>query len=108
MFSNKIKIILIFLLFYQSPLLSKSNSFNDFNSNNISKYFSGIVAYENKDNFEALKFFKSSKFLIKQHNSYIKRSSLSFSYSFDIYVLAFIFDFYFNFYFFLAGNHTNI
>ena len=58
---KKIKIISIFLLFYQSPLFSKSNSFNDFNSSNLSKYFSGIVAFENKDNSEALNYFNSSK-----------------------------------------------
>jgi len=66
------KFVLI-LLFYQSPLYSKSNTLNDFNSHYLSNYFSGIVAYENKDNSEALEFFKSSKALIKQHNSYLER-----------------------------------
>jgi len=77
MFSNKIKIILIFLLFYQSPLLSKSNSFNDFNSNNISKYFSGIVAYENKDNSNALNYFNSSKILLDRHDPYLEKFIMS-------------------------------
>ena len=58
---------------YQSPLLSKSNSFNEFDSKNLSKYFSGIVAFDNENNFEALNFFKSSKFLIKKHNTYLKK-----------------------------------
>ena len=40
---------------------------------NLSNYFSGIVAYDNKDNSEALKFFKSSKLLIKHHNSYLEK-----------------------------------
>ena len=31
------------------------------------------MAYENKNNFKALKFFKSSKFLIKEHSSYLER-----------------------------------
>ena len=66
------KFILI-LLFYQSPLYSKNKTFNDFNSLYISNYFSGIVAYENKDNSEALKYFQTSKFLIKRHNSYLKK-----------------------------------
>jgi tetratricopeptide (TPR) repeat protein len=66
------KLILI-LLFYQSSLYSKSKTLNDFNSSHLSNYFSGIVAYENKNNSDALKFFQSSKFLIKQHNSYLKR-----------------------------------
>jgi len=66
------KLILIILL-YQSPLYSKSKILNDFNSRYLSNYFSGIVAYENKDNTEALRFFQSSKFLIKRHNSYLEK-----------------------------------
>ena len=60
------------LLFYQSPLYSKNKTLNDFNSHHLSNYFSGIVAYENNDNSEALKFFKSSKSLIKKHDSYLE------------------------------------
>ena len=66
------KFILIILL-YQSPLYSKSKTLNDFNSHYLSNYFSGIVAYENKDNLKALKFFHSSKILIKRHNSYLEK-----------------------------------
>jgi len=62
----------LILLFNQCPLYSKNNTLNDFNSHHLSNYFSGIVAYENEDNSQALKFFKSSKYLIKQHNSYLK------------------------------------
>ncbi|MDB9831935.1 hypothetical protein OAC19_02500 [Candidatus Pelagibacter sp.] len=65
--------MIIILLFYQSPLYSKSDTLNEFNSTYLSNYFSGIVAYENKDNSKALKFFKSSKPLIKRHNSYLER-----------------------------------
>ena len=39
----------------------------------MSNYFSGIVAYENKENSRSLKFFKSSKILIKQHDAYLER-----------------------------------
>ena len=67
-----LKFTLIFL-FYQSSLYSKSTALNDFNSRYLSNYFSGIVAYNNQDNVEALKFFKTSKFLIKQHDPYLKR-----------------------------------
>ena len=59
-------------MFCQTPLYSKSKTLNDFNSRNLSNYFSGIVAYENNDNSQALKFFKSSKHLIKQHDSYLE------------------------------------
>ena len=70
---KKIRFILIITLFYQTPLFSKSLSFDKFNSQDLSKYFSGIVAFENKDNTEALKFFNSSKILIENHNPYLKR-----------------------------------
>jgi len=62
----------LILLFYQSPLYSKSKNLNDFNSRQLSSYFSGIIAYENSDNSQALKFFKLSKRLIKQHNPYLE------------------------------------
>jgi len=64
---------IIIIVLYQSPLYSKSKSINDFNSRYLSNYFSGIVAYENKNNSQALRYFNSSKFLIKRHNSYLKK-----------------------------------
>ena len=73
MFFKKIKLTLIILLFYQTPLYSKSTSFKDFDSKNLSKYFSGIVAFENKDNSEALDFFNSSKILLNRHDPFLKR-----------------------------------
>ncbi len=76
MFKKKFLIILIVIL-YQSPLLSKSTSFDEFNSKNLSKYFSGIVAYENKDNSEALSFFNSSKILINKHVPYLEKFVIS-------------------------------
>ena len=69
----KIKFLLLIFIFYQSPIYSKSNSFDDFNSRNLSKYFSGIIAFENKDNTKALNFFNSSKNLINLHDPYLKR-----------------------------------
>ena len=68
-----IKFKLITLLLYQSPLYSKSTSFNDFNSKDLTKYFSGIIAFQNKDNSTALKFFNSSKVLFNRHDPYLKR-----------------------------------
>ena len=70
------KYILILLL-YQSPLYSKSKNLNDFNTRYLSNYFSGIVAYKNGDNPNALKFFRSSKILIKQHNPYLSNYTYS-------------------------------
>ena len=69
----KIFKFIIIIILYQSPLYSKSKTLNDFNSLYLSSYFSGIVAYDNKDNSQALKFFQSSKLLIKKHNSYLEK-----------------------------------
>ena len=73
MFKKKIIILTIYLLLYQSPLLSKSTSFKDFNSKNLSKYFSGILALENNDNSQALNFLNSSKILIDLHEPYLEK-----------------------------------
>ena len=73
MFSKIFKFILILLLFYQTSSFSKSISFDNFNSKDLSNYFSGIVAFENKSNSKALKFFNSSKNLIKDHDPYLKK-----------------------------------
>tara|TARA_Y100000768_G_scaffold388139_1_gene382399 strand:+ start:217 stop:1902 length:1686 start_codon:yes stop_codon:yes gene_type:complete len=77
MLQKKITIVFITILLYQSPLLSKSTSFNEFNSNNLSKYFSGIVAFENNNNSQALDFFNSSKILINRHEPYLQKFVMS-------------------------------
>ncbi len=73
MFLKNIKFILIILLFYQNTLFTESNSFEKVDSKNLSKYFSGIVAFGNKKNSEALDFFNSSKILINNHDPFLKR-----------------------------------
>ena len=73
MFNKLVKVLALFLLFYQTQAYSKSASFNDFNSRDLTNYFSGIIAYENKENTDALKFFNASKVLLNKHNSYLKR-----------------------------------
>ena len=70
---KNIKFIILIFLFYQTPINSKSISFNDFDSKNLSNYFSGIVAYENKDNLKALDFLNSSKSLINKHDPFLER-----------------------------------
>ena len=70
MFNKLVKILLTLVIFYQTPAYSKSASFNE---KNLTNYFSGIIAYENKDNTDALKFFNASKTLINKHDSYLKR-----------------------------------
>ena len=73
MFLKKIKFIFILLLFYQSTSYSKSNSFIELKSKNISNYFSGIVAFSNNDNTNALDFFNSSKILLNKHDSFFEK-----------------------------------
>ncbi len=73
MFNKIFKLSLILLSLYQSPSQSKSTSFEKFNSQNLSNYFSGIVALENKDNSQALKFFRLSKNILNKHDPYLKR-----------------------------------
>ena len=48
-----LKLIIILLLSYQTSVFSKSNSFDDFDREDLSNYFSGIVAFENKNISEA-------------------------------------------------------
>ena len=77
MFNKKIKIILLLTLICQNPSLSKSDISKNFDSKNLSRYFSGIVAFENKNNSKALKYFNSSKILINKHNPYLEKFVLS-------------------------------
>ena len=70
---KNIILIIFILIFYQTPMHSKSSSFDNFDSKNFSKYFSGIVAFENKDNSKALNFFDSSKILTSKHEPYLKK-----------------------------------
>ena len=73
MFIKKIKFLFILTLLYQSPIHSKSTSFDNFDTENFSKYFSGIVAFENKNNSQALDFFNSSKVLLNKHEPYLQK-----------------------------------
>ena len=77
MFIKKINLILILLFFYQSQVVSKDLILNDFTSDNVSKYFSGIVAFENKNNSKALNYFNSSKVLIDRHDPYLEKLVIS-------------------------------
>ncbi len=73
MFHKLVKLALVIILSYQTPLYSKSTSFNELNAIDLSNYFSGIVAFENKENSDALKFFNSSKILLNKHDPFLKR-----------------------------------
>ena len=74
MFLKFIKFLIsITIIMYQSALYSQSISSNKFDSKNFSKYFSGIIAFENQNNSDALKFFDSSKILLNEHDPYLKK-----------------------------------
>jgi tetratricopeptide (TPR) repeat protein len=73
MFNKLIKLLVILGTFYQTSAYSKSASFNEFNSRDLTNYFSGIIAFENSDNSDALKFFNASKILLNKHDLYLER-----------------------------------
>ena len=73
MFNKLSKLLIVLGVLYQTAAYSKSASFNEFNSRDLSNYFSGIIAFENKDNSDALKFFNASKVLLNKHDAYLKR-----------------------------------
>jgi len=64
--------IFILLIFYQNLLYSKNKDINEFNSKDLSNYFSAQVSYINQKNSDALKFFKNSKFLKDEHAPYFR------------------------------------
>ena len=66
-------IFILSLILYHSVSISKAAISNNFNQKYLSNYFSGLVSYDNQDNDLALKFFESSKALIKKHPSYLKQ-----------------------------------
>ena len=74
MLKNFLKIIsLIFLFIYVAPVYSKKININEFNSKDLSNYFSAIISYDNQKNEQALKFFNLSKPLIESHSPYLKQ-----------------------------------
>ena len=58
-------------------MYSKNPDLLDFNKKNVSNYFSALVFFENNNNKDALKFFRSSKFLKESHQIYIKKYLVS-------------------------------
>ena len=68
----KIFIILISSIIYQSSVYSKTTDTINFNPKYLSNYFSALISYDNQNNDDALKFFNSSKFLIKKHDNFLK------------------------------------
>ena len=71
MFNKLTKLFVTITLLYQTPVYSKSASFNEFNSKDLSNYFSGIVASENNNNSDIDKL--SVKTIIVNQGMRLKR-----------------------------------
>ena len=67
----KLFFVLLILLYHNSSY-SKVTGKNDFNQKYLSNYFSALVSSNNNKNDEAIKFFNSSRFLIKKHDNFLK------------------------------------
>ena len=72
MILNFIKFLLVIILFYQTPVYSKIYNNSDFNSKNLSSYFSALLSSNNKKNSKALEHFNLSRSLINEHDPYLK------------------------------------
>ena len=72
---SKIYKIIFFclIIFYQNVSNSKSLESKSFDEKNVYNYFSALVAQDNNNINESLKFFDSSKRLKESHRSYIKK-----------------------------------
>ena len=74
MIAKNFKIIfIIYFIFFTLEAKSKNISSKDFNSKEMSNYFSGVISHNNQKNKQALKYFKSSKQLLNKHEEYFKR-----------------------------------
>tara|TARA_Y100000590_G_scaffold225118_1_gene254545 strand:- start:45 stop:1790 length:1746 start_codon:yes stop_codon:yes gene_type:complete len=74
MFIRILKILSIFLIFlYYSSAFSKSTESNNFNHRYLSNYFSALVSYENGDNELAIKYFDSTKNILRDYPNYFER-----------------------------------
>ena len=65
------------IIFYQNILYSKNLEPLAFNEKNVYNYFSALVALDNNQNYDSLKFFNSSKHIKESHQPYIKKYILS-------------------------------
>ena len=72
MIFNFFKFLLIILIFYQTSVYSKIINNTEFNSKNLSNYFSALLLFNNKKNSKALDHFSLSKQLINNHDPYLE------------------------------------
>ena len=65
-------IFFLCVILYNLTSYSKATISNNFNQKYLSNYFSALLSYNNQQNDTALKFFESSKQLIKRHDTYLR------------------------------------
>ena len=71
---NLLKIFFIIVtLLYQSTAYSKATDNNEFNHKYLSSYLSALLSYDNQNNDLALKYFNSSKYLLNEHDQFLKK-----------------------------------
>ena len=69
-----LKFLFIFITFlYHSSVFSKTTDNNNFNQRYLSNYFSALVSYENGDNELSLKYFNSTKSIIRNYPKFFDR-----------------------------------
>ena len=73
MILNFISFLFAILLFYQTSVYSKIDNNSEFNSKNLSNYFSALILSNNKKNSKALEHFSLSRSLINNHDPYLKK-----------------------------------
>ena len=74
MLSKILKLVSIIIFFlYQNSLYSKTTVDVDFNPKYLSNYLSALLAYDRQNNNEAIKYFNSSKNLVKKHEKFLKQ-----------------------------------
>ena len=66
-------LIIVFTILYQNIGFSKVNINSEFNQRYLSNYFSAMLSYNNYDNEKSLKFFNSSKFILNEHDKFLKQ-----------------------------------
>ncbi len=71
------KIIIIFILLYQTAAYTKASDKNDFNQKYLSNYFSALLSFNNQQSTDALKFFEDSKVLLNQHENFLRKYVIS-------------------------------
>ena len=66
-----LKVIFILITFlYHSSAFSKTTENKNFNQRYLSNYLSALVSYENGDNELAVKYFNSTKSIIRKYPNY--------------------------------------